>query len=178
MWTGSGSGSNSSSTIASLPARFAASILYDITRARPAPSIAARTAASDVLTHSLELMGATFARLPRTNLHAEGVACSSMVMQWCLDRSSSCFGRPALLQVGRARANDDADRADPGRDHAAVRQRPHADRDIDVLFGHVDHAIGQHEPQGNIRVGFEKLDGQRAADACVRGPKVELAISS
>src|SRR6516165_11751871 len=71
------------------------------------------------------------------------------------------FWLAARLQVRGAPADDDADRADAGRNHAAVRQDPDADRDIDVLFDHVNDVVSQHQPQGNLRVGLEEFNSKR-----------------
>ena len=44
------------------------------------------------------------------------------------------FGRPAVFQIGRARANHPADFPDPDRDQAAVGEGSDTKRDIDMLF--------------------------------------------
>ena len=85
MWTGKGSGSKASRTNCKVPARFAKSILYDMTRVNPAPETAAITAASDVFTHSLERIGTTHSRLPLRNFHVFGEETELIAMQsWSL----------------------------------------------------------------------------------------------
>ena len=81
MWTGKGSGSKASRTNCKVPARFAVSILYDMTRVNPAPEIAAMTAASDVFTHNLDRIGTTHSCLPVRNFQAFGDASGLIAMQ-------------------------------------------------------------------------------------------------
>src|SRR3954453_13630888 len=103
MWTGHGSCSNSSSTTARVPARLAASSLYDMTRAIPAPATAASTAASEVFTVNLDRIDATISRLLLVNFHARGVATSSVVIQSTSRRLDGFLRMTVRGKIGGAR---------------------------------------------------------------------------
>ena len=81
MEIGKGSNSKASRTNFRVPARLAASILYDMTRVNPAPAMAAITAASDVFTHSLDWIGMRHSRLPLRNRQAFGDVTGLIAMQ-------------------------------------------------------------------------------------------------
>ena len=81
MCTGNGSLSNSSRSMTSAPVRLPYSILYDITRVIPAPRTAACTAASEVLTVSLDRMGAAISTASFENFQLRGTPVSSTPMQ-------------------------------------------------------------------------------------------------
>ncbi len=66
-----------------------------------------------------------------------------------------------FAEIVRAPADDTADRADPGGDEAAVGQLADPDREIEMLFQEIDHAVGQHGPDVDIGIGFEELDCDR-----------------
>ncbi len=70
---------------------------------------------------------------------------------WCASFSEIC----------RAAADDMVDRPDAGRNEAAVGQVTDTDGEINIVFVQVDHAIGQRDPDVDIRVGFEKFDRDR-----------------
>ena len=103
---GKGSCSKFSRTNCKVPARLAASILYDMTRANPAPEIAAITAASDVFTHSLDRIGTRHSRLP---LQSPGVRRRDRIDRYAVV-VANLIGRlrtPPRLQIGGTCAHRD-----------------------------------------------------------------------
>jgi hypothetical protein len=68
------------------------------------------------------------------------------------------FRHPSLGKIMRAPADNTADRAGPGRDQTAVSQLADPDRNIEMLFHKIDHAVGPHEPNVDVGIGFEELD--------------------
>ena len=57
-------------------------------------------------------------------------------------------------KIGRAATDHPADRADPAGDEAAVGQFADPHGEIDMLFQEVDHPVGQHDPDVDLRVGL------------------------
>src|SRR6516165_9695341 len=78
-----------------------------------------------------------------------------------LAQIAELFWLAPRLQVRGATADDDSDRTNASRNHTAVRQSSHADRDIDILLDRVDDMVSQQQPQRNVRVGFEEFDRKR-----------------
>src|SRR6516165_3658025 len=71
------------------------------------------------------------------------------------------FGRASFDKIDRTATDHPADRADASRDEAAVGQLADANREISMLFLEIDHAIGQHEADIDIRISLEKLKRDR-----------------
>ncbi len=70
---------------------------------------------------------------------------------------SGALRRAMRGEIGRAPAHHAADRADPGRDKAAVGQLPNPDGEIDMVFQEIDHAVSQHKANVDVLIGLEEL---------------------
>jgi hypothetical protein len=140
VWIGKGSGSKASPTNCKVPARFAASILYDMTRVNLAPEMAATTAASDVFTHSLDRIGTRHSRLRLRNFQAFGEETGLIAMQsWSL----ICLRASPRRQIGGTCANHEPDRADAGRYHTALGKATDTNGYVDTLLDRIDDAVGK-----------------------------------
>ena len=70
--------------------------------------------------------------------------------------------RPAARrEIGRAGADDPADRPDAHRDQAAVRQLADPHGEVDMVFGETDDAVVEHQPDVDLGIGLEELDDDR-----------------
>ena len=107
------------------------------------------------------------------NVQAVGDASPSNVMQSCMLSSpdgAACLARRNRPGSRRPRGESNPTRR---RDEAAVRQLADPDREIDMLLHEVDHAVGQHDPDVDLRIGLEEL---RAIGTTCRRPKTIGAV--
>ena len=68
---------------------------------------------------------------------------------------------PRSCEIARAPAHHATDRADAGRDEAAVGQLADANGDIDMLFEQIDDAVGLHQPDVDVGIGLEEVGDDR-----------------
>src|SRR5882724_12624199 len=64
--------------------------------------------------------------------------------------------RAARGEIGRARADHAADFPDPRRDQAAIGQGADPNGEIDRLLQEIDRAVGEHQPDVDVRIGPEE----------------------
>ena len=125
------------------------------------PATAASIAASAVLTDSRDVdrrrdLGFALREDPALGRHqiVEGHA----IMAGEIGRML----RPAARrEIGRARADDPADRPDAQRDQAAVRHLADPHRQVDMIFGEADVAVVEHQPDVDLGIGLDEFDDHR-----------------
>ena len=66
-----------------------------------------------------------------------------------------------LYKIGRARAGDQADRADARCAERRVRERADTHADIEALFNQIDDAIDQKHARGNARESVQERSDDR-----------------
>ena len=142
------------------PVRRAASILYDMTRAIPAPAMAASTAASDVFTVSLVRMGAAISLPPLDELPTSRHPCLIDRNAVMAEKIVRRLRASASSKIFWTRAGYDTNGSNACRDHAAVWKRPNANGDVDLILDRIQDAIAEQETQGDIRVHFQELTGE------------------
>lgn len=66
-----------------------------------------------------------------------------------------------LGKIGRARAGDQADRADARRAERRIRERADTHADVETLFDQIDDAIDQKHARDNARESVQELSDDR-----------------
>ena len=88
-------------------------------------------------------------------------------------------GLAVAFQVARACHDNPPDLAEPHGNQFAVRQRPHADRHIDLIRDRIDAAVADGEIDGDFGKAlgeFRQQLGQLVSGEC--GPRVQTEVSA